>query len=265
MPCTIPSVGFHIVVCLGAMSLLLLVTCQLTFSLHSSWIGQRHHNIVTSLSGTFVSSRKRSVLSATAYLLKWYRHYDVRMVLHIVKSLNGFLQWGGVKHFSPGAMTGCNLHRNNIVIKFGVYSQIAKNKSLQEWGLTFCWATQATWLVASCSLLWTLVPLWHVISGWFSLCHYRSLNVSIFLASVDLPFWLSPTGMARILTITHRKLFCLGMKMWNLLLNALPKPHECQEWTRTLMSSPQEWRWIVKAKAMSQKSITRLKLPSSAQ
>jgi hypothetical protein len=45
------------------------------------------------------------------------------MVLHIVKFVNGFLLRGGVKHFSPDTiMIGRNLHGNDIVIKFGVYS-----------------------------------------------------------------------------------------------------------------------------------------------
>ncbi len=57
----------------------------------------------------------------------------VRMVLHIIKFVNGFPCWGGVKHFSPSAiMTGRNLHVNNIVIGFGVFSQIAKNVESQN-------------------------------------------------------------------------------------------------------------------------------------
>ncbi len=46
----------------------------------------------------------------------------VCMVLHIIKFVNGFPGHGGVKHYSPSAiMTGHNLHRNNIVLGFGVY------------------------------------------------------------------------------------------------------------------------------------------------
>jgi hypothetical protein len=38
-----------------------------------------------------------------------------------------------VKHYSPGAiMTGGNLYRNNIVLGFGVYCQIAKNVEPQN-------------------------------------------------------------------------------------------------------------------------------------
>jgi hypothetical protein len=57
----------------------------------------------------------------------------VRMVLHIVKFVNGFLRQEGVKHYSTGAiMTGCNLHGNNIVLGFEVYCQIAKNVEPQN-------------------------------------------------------------------------------------------------------------------------------------
>ncbi len=89
----------------------------------------------------------------------------VCMVLHIIKFVNGFPRWGGVKHYSPGAiMTGCNLHGNNIILGFGVYCQIAKMLSpeialLQEGGLQCHWTPQATWRAAYCSLLWTLAPL----------------------------------------------------------------------------------------------------------
>jgi hypothetical protein len=52
----------------------------------------------------------------------------VRMVLFIIKFLNGFPRPGGVKHYSPGKiMTNRCIHANNIVVSFGVYCQIAKN------------------------------------------------------------------------------------------------------------------------------------------
>jgi hypothetical protein len=41
----------------------------------------------------------------------------VRMVMHIVKFVNGFPRKGGVKHFSPGeTMTGWRLHANDLSI-----------------------------------------------------------------------------------------------------------------------------------------------------
>ncbi len=52
----------------------------------------------------------------------------VRMVMHIVKFLNGFPQKGGVKHFSPGEiMTGRRIHADDLSLGFGIYCQVAEN------------------------------------------------------------------------------------------------------------------------------------------
>jgi hypothetical protein len=52
----------------------------------------------------------------------------VYMVLHIIKFVNGFPCWCGVKHFLPGEiMMGCCLHKSNITLSFGVYCQVAEN------------------------------------------------------------------------------------------------------------------------------------------
>jgi hypothetical protein len=52
----------------------------------------------------------------------------VRMVLHIIKFVNGFPRHGGVKHYSPGKiMTNHRIHENDVVVSFGVYCQIAEN------------------------------------------------------------------------------------------------------------------------------------------
>ncbi len=52
----------------------------------------------------------------------------VCMVLHIIKFVNGFPCWGGVKHFSPGEiMTGRCLHKSNILLSCGVYCPVAEN------------------------------------------------------------------------------------------------------------------------------------------
>jgi hypothetical protein len=56
----------------------------------------------------------------------------VRMVLHIIKFINGFPCRGDVKHFSPcEIMTGCCPHKSNIALSFGVYCQVAKK--FQPW------------------------------------------------------------------------------------------------------------------------------------
>jgi hypothetical protein len=62
----------------------------------------------------------------------------VRMVLHIIKFVDGFPHWGGVKHFSPGEiMTGRCLHKSKIALSFGVYFQVAENiqpqNNLAQW------------------------------------------------------------------------------------------------------------------------------------
>jgi hypothetical protein len=52
----------------------------------------------------------------------------VRMVMHIVKFVNGFPRKGGVRHFSPGEiMMGRRLHANDLSLGFGVYCQVAEN------------------------------------------------------------------------------------------------------------------------------------------
>ncbi len=57
----------------------------------------------------------------------------VRMVMHIVKFVNGFTRKGGVKHFSPGEiMTGWRLHVNGLSIGFGTYCQVAENVEPQN-------------------------------------------------------------------------------------------------------------------------------------
>ena len=62
----------------------------------------------------------------------------VCMVLHIIKFVNGFPCWNGVKHFSPGEiMMGSCLHKRNIALSFEVYCQVAENvqprNSLAPW------------------------------------------------------------------------------------------------------------------------------------
>ena len=52
----------------------------------------------------------------------------VRMVLHIVKFINGFPQKGGLKQFSPGEiLTNQHLHADDLCIGFGTYCQVAEN------------------------------------------------------------------------------------------------------------------------------------------
>jgi hypothetical protein len=61
------------------------------------------------------------------------RHYGCRMVLHIIKFVNGFPHRGGVKHFLPGEiMTDRCIHDSNVALSFGVYCQVAENVQPQN-------------------------------------------------------------------------------------------------------------------------------------
>jgi hypothetical protein len=52
----------------------------------------------------------------------------IRMVLHIVKFINGFPRRVGVKYYSPGQiMTSWGLHADNLLLKFGTYCQVSEH------------------------------------------------------------------------------------------------------------------------------------------
>ncbi len=52
----------------------------------------------------------------------------VRIVLHVVKFVNGFPQKGGVKLYSPGEiMTGRRLHADDLWLAFGTYCQVTEH------------------------------------------------------------------------------------------------------------------------------------------
>jgi hypothetical protein len=68
----------------------------------------------------------------------------VHMVLHIIKFVNGFPRWGGVKHFLPGEiMTDSCIHDSNFALSFGTIAKLLKmfcheTVSLQGQELQFC-------------------------------------------------------------------------------------------------------------------------------
>ena len=74
----------------------------------------------------------------------------VRMVLHIMKFVNGFPRRGGVKYYLPGQITTIHgLHANNLLLKFGTYCQVSKhveprNGLRKEQGVCSQEATQGT-------------------------------------------------------------------------------------------------------------------------
>ena len=52
----------------------------------------------------------------------------VRMVLHVVKFVNGFPRRGGVKLYSPGEiMTDRRLHADDLRLGFGTYCRVAEH------------------------------------------------------------------------------------------------------------------------------------------
>jgi hypothetical protein len=52
----------------------------------------------------------------------------VRIILHIVKFVNGFPRQGGMKHHSPGEiMMDCCLNANNLNLNYGVFYKVAEN------------------------------------------------------------------------------------------------------------------------------------------
>jgi hypothetical protein len=112
----------------------------------------------------------------------------------MVDFVNRFPCWGDVKHYSPNSiMTDHNLHGNNIVVDFGVYCQIAKNVEPHNSLAPRTWAAILLGNSDNLSgshlfLARTLVPLQPGISGWYSLCLYWSLIVSIILVCGNLHF-----------------------------------------------------------------------------
>jgi hypothetical protein len=99
----------------------------------------------------------------------------VRMVMHIVKFVNGFPRKGGVRHFSPGEiMMGRHPHVNNLSLGFGVYYQVAENVEPRNSLLApctraaICLAIQEICQAAKFSLHWTPATQLLGINRWYS-------------------------------------------------------------------------------------------------
>jgi hypothetical protein len=146
----------------------------------------------------------------------------VHMVLHIIKFVNGFPCWGGVKHFSPGEiMTGHCLHKSNIVLSFGVYCRVTEN--VQPWNSLALW-TQAAILVGSCGNLsagqvFLALDTSHTIirHQWVALLMPSAIIDCInLLVSASLPCSFSPIGKAGILVMTAHRMPLL-MDIWMMI------------------------------------------------
>ncbi len=106
----------------------------------------------------------------------------VRMVLHIVKFVNGFQRKGGMKHYSPGdIITNQCLHADDLRLGFGTYCQEVAEMLSQETVLPHahelrsCLATWEIFQAARYSLLWILATPLLSTNGWHSRCHLQLL------------------------------------------------------------------------------------------
>ncbi len=155
----------------------------------------------------------------------------------LVKFVNWFLRQGGVKHYRPSAiMTGCNLHRNNNVLGFEVYCQIAKN--VEPWNSLAPRTRVAISLGNSGNL--TGGQLFLALDTGAIVIRHQWVVPPVQLSVIDYvnflgqrePFILTFTSKhGQNIDNTHRMLILLGMKTRILLLNTPP--------------TPQEWPWIV--------------------
>jgi hypothetical protein len=102
---------------------------QLPTAPKSDWVAASQHCGLIERNIRFLKKKIRSL----AHSLPFDRVPGimvVRMVLHIVKFVNGFPRQGGegVKHYSPGEiMTDRCLNASDLKLSFGVYCQVAEN------------------------------------------------------------------------------------------------------------------------------------------
>jgi len=106
----------------------------------------------------------------------------VRMVLHVVKFVNGFPRKGGPKLYSPGEiMTDRHWHADDLLLRFGTYCQVAEHvepwNSLapQTWAV-YHLAILEICLVGRYSLHWIPATQLLGISGWSYLCPLQLLR-----------------------------------------------------------------------------------------
>ncbi len=121
--------GFHIIVISGdqEFSALNALTTVLTTTSHLDWAAASQHCGPIECNICFLKY-KLCVLHHSLPFTTVPGIMVVHMVLHIIKFVNGFPYWGGVKNFYPGEiMTGHNLHKSNNALFFGVYCQVAEN------------------------------------------------------------------------------------------------------------------------------------------
>jgi hypothetical protein len=121
--------GFHITVISGDQEFFELntLTTVLPTASHLDWAAASQHCGLIERNIRFLKEKLCSLCHSLLFTMV-RGIMVVPMVLHIVKFVNWFPCWGGVKNFSLGEiMTGCRLHKSNITLSFGVYCQVTEN------------------------------------------------------------------------------------------------------------------------------------------
>jgi hypothetical protein len=113
---------------------------------HLDWAAASQHCGLIECNIRFLKEKLRSLCHSLPFTMV-RGIMVVHMVLHVIKFVNGFPCWGGVKHFLPGEIImGCCLHKSNIALSIGVYCQITE--TIQPW-ISLTPRTQAAILVDS--------------------------------------------------------------------------------------------------------------------
>ncbi len=105
----------------------------------------------------------------------------VRMVLHVVKFVNGFPRKGGPKLYSPGEiMTDRRLHADDLRLGFGSYCQVAEHVEPRNSLAPRTRAAISLGILEICqvgrySLHWIPAIQLLGISGWSYLCPQQLL------------------------------------------------------------------------------------------
>ncbi len=198
----------------------------------------------------------------------------VRMVLHIIKFVNGFPQRGGVKHYSPGEiMTDCHLHANDLQLGFRIYCQVTENIEPRN---SLAPRTRAAISLGNSGNL-SGGQLFLALDSGQTIVRHQWVVLPVPPTVIDCVNLLGKNEPS-ILTFTNRH----GQNIGDLAQDFEPCADEddnsfvpqlndemnfqewtcnrvtlnSQKWTQILMPSPQEWRWIQKPMAISPKSRT---------
>jgi hypothetical protein len=184
----------------------------------------------------------------------------VCMVLHIIKFVNGFPCQGEVNHFSPGEiMTGHCLHKWDNALSFGVYCQVAENGQPRN---SLAPQTQAAILVGSLGNL-SGGRVFLALDTGHTIIRHQLIALPMPPAVIDCDKLLGQCEPT-MLTFTNRHgqdigdnnpqdadsfgnldddLIIIHSAMEIPGVDMTTDPAELQEWTLTLMSSPQGWIW----------------------